>query len=254
MRALMRGVPSTFVDAIASTVPEAPIDVALAREQHGAYRSALEAIGVSVTTLDADDGSPDCCFIEDAAVVAGSLALLTRPGAASRRAETQAVAAALEPRLDVARMRAPATLDGGDCMRVGQTLYVGRSARTNAAGRARLAEVFAPRGLRVVEVDLPPGVLHLKCVCTPLGGERVLLARETVPASTFRGVDIVWVPACEAYAANVVAIGAHVVVAAGYPRTQAALFAAGFTLHPVETSEVHKADGSLTCQSILLDD
>lgn len=250
----MRGVPSTFADAIASRVPEAAIDVALAREQHAGYRAALESIGVSVTMLDADDLLPDCCFVEDTAVVAEGLVLITRPGAEARRAETEAVAAALEHRLELARTSAPATLEGGDCMRVGDTLYVGRSSRTNAAGRARLAEVFAPRGLRVVEVDLPPGVLHLKCVCAPLGHKRVLLARETVPASTFSGIDVVWAPAAEAYAANVVAVGAHVVVAAEYPRTRAALIAAGFTLHPVETSEVRKADGSLTCQSILLDD
>jgi dimethylargininase len=149
-------------------------------------------------------------------------------------------------------MNAPETLDGGDCLRLGATLYVGRSARTTAAGIERLATVFASRGLRVVGVDLPPAILHLKCVCAPLGDDRVLLAEGTLPASVFGAARIVWVPAEEAYAANAVAIGSHVLVAAEYPRTHDALRAAGFTLHPVPTSEVLKADGSLTCQSILI--
>ena len=251
MRALMRGVPSSFPHALAAAAPASPIDVALARAQHAAYRAALEAAGVAVTLLPADEACPDCCFVEDTAVVAGGVALVTRPGAASRRPEVEAIAAALAPVLELARMTEPATLDGGDCMRVGRAIYVGRSARTNAAGIARLAAVFAPRGFDVVAVELPAGVLHLKCVCAPLGGDRVLLARDTLPASTFPRADLLRVPAGEAYAANAVAVGSHVVVAAEYPRTHDLLAAAGFTLHPVPTSEVRKADGSLTCQSIL---
>jgi dimethylargininase len=253
MRALMRAVPSSFARALAASPPPVPIDVALAREQHDAVRRALESMGAVVTLLEADDACPDCCFVEDTAVVASGLALVTRPGAPSRRAETVAVRAALASAFEIATMEEPATLDGGDCMRVGRTIYVGRSARTNAAGIARLMDVFTSRGLRVVPVDLPKDVLHLKCVCSPLGGDRVLLARESLSPSIFGGAEIVWGPASESYAANVVAIGAHVLVAAEYPRTQDALTAAGLTLHLVPTSEVRKADGSLTCQSILLD-
>jgi dimethylargininase len=253
MRALMRGVPASFPRALAATVPESPIDVELAREQHAAYRAALEAAGIGVTVIPADEACPDCCFVEDTAVVAGGVALVTRPGAPSRRSEVDPIAAALAKELEVARMAAPATLDGGDCMRVGSTIYVGRSARTNAAGVARLAEVFGPRGLEVVPLELPASVLHLKCVCAPLGGERVLLARDTLDASVFRRADIVWVPASEAYAANAVAVGQHVLVAAEYPRTHEVLARAGFAIHPVPTSEVRKADGSLTCQSIVYD-
>ena len=251
MRALMRGVPASFPDALASAAPASPIDVALARAQHAAYRAALEAAGATVTLLPADEACPDCCFVEDTAVVAGGAALVTRPGAASRRAEVAAVAAALAPVLELVRMTEPATLDGGDCMRLGSTIYVGRSARTNAAGIARLEAVFAPRGIAVVAVELPASVLHLKCVCSPLGDDRLLLARDTLPASTFPRADILWVPATEAYAANAVAVGTHVIVAAEYPRTHDLLAAAGFAIHPVPTSEVRKADGSLTCQSIV---
>jgi dimethylargininase len=248
-RAIVRGIPASFANALATVTPEHPIDVARARDHHEAYCAALGAMGVAVTALAPDAASPDCVFVEDTAVVADGLALITRPGAPSRRAETEAIAAALASWFELARMDAPATLDGGDCMRVGSTMYVGRSARTNAAGIARLAEVFS--NLRVVPIDLPAAVLHLKCVCSPLGDDRILLAEGSLPAALFPGAHVILVPAAETYAANAVAIGCHVLVAAEYPRTHDTLAAAGFTLHPVPTAEVRKADGSLTCQSIV---
>jgi dimethylargininase len=249
IRAITRAVPNSFANALAAVPPDPPIDPVLARAQHAAYRAALQACGASVELIAADEACPDCCFIEDTAVVAGRVALITRPGAPSRRAETAAAAEALRGDHELVRLAAPATLDGGDVMRVGDSLYVGRSARTNAEAIAQLARAF-PR-LRVVAVDLPPNVLHLKCVCSPLGEDRIALAEGSIPAATF-AASVVWIPAVETYAANVVAIGSHAVVAEGYPRTHEALAQAGFTLHPVPVSEVRKADGSLTCQSILV--
>jgi len=256
IRALVRAVPASFVDALCASRPvesgglggrTAPqIDVALARSQHAAYTAALRACGVAVELLPADDACPDCVFVEDTAVVVGDVALVTRPGAPSRRAETTAIAAALACHVRVVAMSDPATLDGGDVMRLGTTLYVGRSARTNAAGIAELAAAFP--ALRVVALDLPPGVLHLKCICSPLGDDRVLVAEDTLE---FPSVDVVQVPSAETYAANAVAIHGHVVVADGFPRTHEALAARGLVIHPVPVSEVRKADGSLTCQSIV---
>ena len=247
IRAITRSVPDSFAQALSASPPDPPIDVALARAHHAAYGAALAACGALVETLPADEACPDGCFVEDTAVVVGARALITRPGAPSRRAEPAAVAAVLARWLELVEMTEPATLDGGDCLRLGETLYVGRSARTNAAGIARLAVL----GLRVIGVALPPGVLHLKCVCSPLGDGRLLLAEHSIPAATF-DASIVWVPAAETYAANAVAIGDHVIVADGYPRTRDALVAAGFTVHAVPVSEVRKADGSLTCQSIVV--
>lgn len=246
MRALVRSIPSSFSQALCAVAPEPPIDVAVARSQHAAYCAALAACGAAVETIAAEEACPDCCFIEDTAVVIGDRALITRPGAPSRRAETAAVAAALGRWLEVVAMTEPATLDGGDCLQVGDTVYVGRSGRTNALGIAQLSAL----GLRVVPVELPRGVLHLKCVCSPLGDGRILLAEQSIPAGVFEA-DVVWVPASEAYAANAVAIGGQVIVADGHPRTRDALAAAGFTVHAVPTSEVRKADGSLTCQSLV---
>lgn len=244
MIAFVRDVPTSFAKALCAT--PAAIDVAEARRQHAAYRAAL---GVPVTVVAADDALPDCCFIEDTAVVAGGVALITRPGAASRQREPDAVARVLGEHVEIAHMSAPATLDGGDCMRVGQTIYVGRSARTNEAGIARLAEVFEPRGLRVVPVDLPREVLHLKCVCAPLGDDRITLVTGVPRFGSFAVVEV---PAAESYAANVLAIGSRVLIADGFPQTADALARAGFDVVPLATTEFRKADGALTCLSILI--
>jgi dimethylargininase len=285
-RALVREVPTSFTRALAMTAPASPIDVGRAREQHLAYQRALRACHAEITVIAADEACPDCVFVEDTAVIADGLALITRPGAPSRRPETMAIARALgavmkivhmdtpaiPPALgaaiDLARGAAPAfagalatmgitgidpsaTLDGGDVMRVGRVFYVGRSARTSAAGIAFLQRTFEPRGYRVVALDLPPGVLHLKCVVSPLADDTILLADASLPPELFAGLRIVRAPREETYAANAVAVGEHVIVAQEFPRTHEALAAAGFTLHPVPTTEVRKADGSLTCQSLL---
>jgi dimethylargininase len=251
IRALTRHIPNSFANALSATPPDPPINVALARQQHLQYCMALAECGATVTTLPVDERCPDSVFVEDTAVIVDKQALITRPGAPSRQLETEAIAIRLDAWLNVVPMEEPGTLDGGDCMLVGRTMYVGRSARTNAAGIAQLARAFAPRGVDVVQVELPPGVLHLKCVVSPLGAGRILLADGSIERKAFRELEIVAVPAEETYAANVVAIGKHVIVATGFPRTAEVLAAAGFKVHPVPCSEVRKADGSLTCQSIV---
>jgi dimethylargininase len=248
VRALLRSIPDSFASALSAVPPEPPIDPVLGRRQHAAYRAALEACGAAVELLPADEACPDCCFVEDAAVVFGGTALIARSGAPSRRPEAAPVAAALGKSFELVWMTEPATLDGGDCLRVGRTIYVGRSARTNAEGIAQLARAFP--ALRVVPIDLPANVLHLKCVCSPLGDDRIALCEGTLPAKTFAAA-VLWIPASELYASNLVAVGQHAVIAQGYPRTLELLTRAGFTAHPVPVSEVRKADGSLTCQSIL---
>src|SRR5438093_1426538 len=132
LRALLRAIPDSFADALAAVRPVPAIEPGLARVQHAAYRAALEACGAGVEVIEADEACPDCVFIEDTAVVADGVALIARSGAPSRRGEAPAVAQALSRLdLDLVHMTGPATLDGGDCMRVGRTLYAGRSARTN---------------------------------------------------------------------------------------------------------------------------
>lgn len=249
--AITRRVPASFTRALAAQTPSTPIDVELARAQHAAYCAALAAHGLSVVTLDADDTLPDCCFVEDAAVVADGVALITRPGAPSRRGETSAVARALADLIRFVAMTPPATLDGGDCLRLDSTIYVGRSKRTNEQGIAQLRKAFEPHGLRIVPVELPAHVLHLKSVCAPLGDGRITLL-DTMPRAPFGDVAAVSVPTAESYAANVLTIGKHVLVAEGFPRTAEAIAAAGLEPVPLATTEFRKADGALTCLSVLV--
>jgi len=244
---MVREVSSRFAEALSAN-PQ-PIDLVRARAQHAAYCEALVACGGTLLRVADDERYPDCCFVEDTAVVAGRRALITRPGAPSRRGEVDAIEVALrEVGLDIVRMTEPATLDGGDCMRLGKVIYVGKSARTNADGIRTLASAFPDH--RVIALELPAHVLHLKCVVSPLDDDRVLLAEGTIDRTVFP--HTVMVPADEQYAANCVAIGSHAIVAAGFPRTLDAIVAAGLIPHPVATSEVRKADGSLTCQSVVV--
>lgn len=249
--ALTRGIPATFATALVQA-PHAgpPIDVERARAQHAAYVAALEGLGLAVAVLPPDDAHPDACFVEDCAVIAAGRALLTRPGAPSRLGEVQAIATALAPRLPVTAMEGPATLDGGDVLRSGDRLYVGRSGRTNPAGVAALRATFEGAGLAVVEVPVA-GMLHLKCAASALDAETLLVAEGAFPAGTFADRRVIAIPAAEAYAANVVVVGRTALVADGHPHTRAALEAHGYEVVALDVSEIRKADGSLTCLSIL---
>jgi dimethylargininase len=244
--ALVREVSASFRDALAAVRPDPPLDVARARVQHAAYVDALRRAGAEVLTLPALHADPDACFVEDTAVVAGGLALIARPGAPSRRGEPVTVREALAGLLPVADMEAPATLDGGDCLLLGRRLYVGVSSRTNPAGVARAREVFGARGVEVIDVDVG-GALHLKSVCSPLGDDAVLVLDGALPHGTFGGARELSVR--DAAAANVVVVGRHALVPAGFDSRVAEV---GLTPIAVDNSELRRADSALTCLSILV--
>lgn len=252
--ALVRELPDSFAVALGQVEGAPSIDVGRARAQHAAYRAALQRLGHRVVALPADEALPDCCFVEDVAIIVGDRALLTRPGAASRRGEVAAVADALAgwPGLELHVTPEGARLDGGDVLRVGDVLFVGQSRRTDAGGADALRRAFAPLGLSVVPVPVPEGVLHLKChASSPVDGLVVVAEGATVAPYLPAGVRRVTVPQAEAYAANTVGAGDVLIVAAGFPETAARLRAEGFTLEVLDVSEFALADGSLTCLSLL---
>lgn len=251
MRAIVRGIPASYAAAtVATPHPGAPIDVDLAREQHARYVRRLRRYGVDVLEVPVADSLPDSCFVEDQAVVVDGRALITRVGHPDRRAESDAVADVLAGCVEVARMR-EGMLDGGDVLRVGTTLIVGRSERTDALGVRALYERFHPHGIAIREVAVSH-CLHLKCAVTALNDDLVVLAEGTYDPGLFAGVaDVLLIPAEELYAANVVAIDDIVMVAEGYPVTAERIAARGFDVHPIDVSEIRKGDGSLTCLSVL---
>ncbi len=251
--AITRAVSRALAACELTHLARVPIDVALARTQHARYEALLAELGCEVRGLPEAPDLPDSVFVEDTAVVLDEVAIVTRPGAASRRAETEAVAAALAPLRPLARLTAPATLDGGDVLRVGRTLYVGRSARTDDAGRAQLAAIAGAHGYRVVPVALD-GCLHLKSAVTAVGPGTLLVQPRWLPDPAFDdALERIAVDPAEPFAANALVVGDTVIVAAAHPRTRARLERAGRAVRTVDLSELAKAEGALTCCSVLVE-
>lgn len=248
--ALMRGVPPTLASCELSFREREPIDLERALAQHAAYAALLRSLGLEVLELPTDPAFPDCCFVEDVAVVLDEVALLTRPGAASRRGEVRVIEAALARYRPIERTAEPATLEGGDVLRVAHTLYVGRSARTNDEGIARLAAVAEPLGYRVVPVPVT-GCLHLKSALTALDQERVLVNRAWLDTAPLAGLELVDVAPEEPGAANVLRVAGLVIAHPGFPRTNERIAALGYAVRPLDVSEFLKAEAALTCKSLL---
>lgn len=250
--ALTRELTPAIVRCELTHVARAPINVARAREQHATYEATLHDLGCRVERITADPSMADAVFIEDTAVIVDELAVITRPGAASRRAETDGVAAALRPYRPIAAIAPPGTLDGGDVLRIGRRLFVGIGARSDANGVAQLRALLAPMGYAVTAVPFH-GCLHLKTAVTLVGEEVIVVNRHWVEPSAFGPLRIVDVDAGEPYAANALRVRGAVIHHAGFARTRARLEAAGLMVVPVPADELAKAEGGVTCCSLLLD-
>jgi dimethylargininase len=245
-RAFVRPPGDSFAAAISST--GATIDVALAQDQHAAYRVALRLAGVEVEELPPSEAYPDSCFMQDPALVVRGRAVIARPGAASRRGEEALVAPLLRERLPTVEIVSPATLEGGDVLVLPDRVYVGRSDRTNAEGIEQLAAALHP--LPVEEIPVV-GLLHLLSGVTYLGRNTLLAVREMADRPEFSGMTVLVVPDEEAYACNALGLGEFVIAPEGYERTAALLRGAGFRVLTVPVSEFAKADGGVTCLSLI---
>ena len=230
-----------------------PIDLEKAAAQHRAYAEALESAGLTVEWLPELPDSPDAVFVEDPIVVLDELAIVGRPGAASREGEVESVAAAVGRHRTLVHLPPEARLEGGDVMRVGKTLYVGRSARTNAAAHEALAEILRPFGYTVIPVGLTD-CLHLKTGVTYAGGDCFLANPAWVDVSVLTGAEVVPLPVEEPWAANTLTIGDRVLLPAGFPRTRELLAGRGLEVVTVDVSELQKAEGSVTCLSVPLEE
>src|SRR6185295_12009219 len=257
--ALVRPVSTSLAACELSFREREGIDLERAEGQHGAYAAALEAAGYSVRWLPALPDQPDAVFVEDPIVVLDEVAIVGRPGAASREGEVESVAAAVAPFRPLLHLPGEARLEGGDAMRVGRTLYVGRSARTNAAAHAALAGLLGPYGYAVVPVAMT-GCLHLKTgvtyVCRTGEAEAgcFLANPEWIDAAGLSGAPVVPVPATEPWAANTLTAGEHVFLPAGFPRTLDLLAARGHRVEAIDVSELQKAEGSVTCLSVIFEE
>ncbi len=250
--ALTRAVPQSISRCELTHLDRNPIDIELARTQHQAYEAALSDAGCRIERLPAADELPDSVFVEDTAIVVDEVAIITRPGAESRRPETASVAAALRNYRELVFIESPAILDGGDVLRIGRKVFVGQSTRTNAEGFRQLSATLIPFGYSVQAVT-PRGCLHLKSAVTGFSDDGVVINPGWVDASMFKGMQLIAVDPSEPSAANVLRVAGVVLCAMSFPGTAHLLRDAGVNVRTVDVSELAKAEGALTCCSVIVE-
>ena len=250
--ALTRGVSPSIGRCELTHIERKPIDLEAAKAQHDAYERALEDLGCRVEHLVEEPGFPDSVFVEDVAVVLDEVAIITRPGAKSRRGERASIQRALEPHRRLEHIQAPGILDGGDVLTVDRTIYVGISTRSNSEAVDQVRTMVADHGYSVMEVAFD-GCLHLKSAVTAVSNDTLVINPEWVEAGTFSELACIEVDPTEPAAANVLGVADMVLFGAGFPRTGERLSAAGFEVRPVDASEVAKAEGALTCCSLIFE-
>lgn len=247
MIAITRDVSRTIQQAELTHLEPQRIDYTLAAFQHHQYRRLLESLGCELVNLPADDRYPDCVFIEDTAIVLDDLAVVTRPGAESRRGETRVVADALAKYRPLVHIEAPATIDGGDVLVLDERIYVGLSERTNEAAIGQL-RFHTRREVIPVRVE---GCLHLKTGVTRVSRDTLLINRDCVDASPFEGWKFIDVDPSEPFGGNALLLGEVAIYPSELTRTLARLVSHGLDVRPVDQSELAKAEGGVTCCSLL---
>lgn len=229
------------------------IDLETAQQQHSKYVAALRRICAQVEVLKVNQKSPDAVFVEDVAVILDELAVITSMGSATRRAEVIIMADLIAGfRKEVRHISLPATIEGGDVLRVGRTLFVGESSRTNSAGIAALGDIVRPFGYSVVAVKVH-GCLHLKTGVTALNDETFILNPDWIDPAPFAKFKLINVAADEPWGANVLRIENRLIVNASYPRTAERIDALGLMSEKVNISEFGKAEAGLTCMSLVFE-
>jgi len=252
LAAITRAVSPNLGSCELSYLPRQRIAISKAIHQHQAYEQCLARLGLRVISLPAEAELPDAVFVEDGAIVVDEVAVITRMGVASRRPETDSLAAALSPYRRLHFLRAPATLEGGDVLRVGRTLYVGATGRTNPEGIAQLEEMLRPFDYRIKTVAVS-GCLHLKTGCSYLGHNTLLANGDWIDGSQMDGLEIIAVPGAEPWAANTLVIGETMLLPASFPQTRALLERRGFCVETLDISELQRAEAGLTCLSIIFE-
>jgi dimethylargininase len=250
--AITRKVSRSIVDCELTHLARLPIDVDRARLQHEKYESALSQLGLAVLSLPEEPTLADSVFVEDTALVLDECAIITRPGADSRRNETGSIAKALSPYRPLFHIEAPARVDGGDLLQVGRRIYLGLSTRSDTHALEQLQHFVQPFGYRLQPVTVT-GCLHLKSAVTQIAQDTLLINPAWVDRSAFDSVKFVETEASEPYAANALRIGGMVIYPSSYPRTQQRLSSSGIRMITVESDELAKAEGGVTCCSLVFE-
>jgi dimethylargininase len=227
-----------------------PIDYDRACIQHKQYENAMRSLGLDVITLNAKADLPDSVFVEDVALVLDECAIMLNPGASSRRPEVASVEKALTPYREIFRIQPPATVDGGDILTVGRTIYVGISSRSTGEAVRQMKAILSPHGYEVRAVRVT-GCLHLKSAVTQVSNDTLLINPEWVSKDDFPSMKFIEVGPSEPYAANAVLVDDTIIYPSSFPKTQAKLEAAGIRMIIVDADELAKAEGAVTCCSLI---
>ncbi len=251
MLAVTRDVSPRFNECEITHIERTPIDVNAAQSQHHGYVQALKELGCAVLELPAEADLPDSVFVEDTAVVLPDVAIITRPGADSRKSETESIARALRPYRELAFIESPAAVDGGDVLVLGKNIYVGMSTRSNQAAIDQMSQLLGKFGYRAQNVEMHD-CLHLKTAVTRVDDHTLLINRQWVGVENFEGFDLIAVDDSEPFAANCLPIGESIIFPVAFPKTRAKLEGRGYKIKPVVLDELAKAEGAVTCCSLIV--
>lgn len=250
--AITRDVSPRFNECELTHIDRSPIDVNVARSQHHGYVQALKELGCAVLELPAEADLPDSVFVEDAAVVLPEVALIARPGADSRKPETESIAQSLRPYRELVFIEPPATLDGGDVLVLGKSICVGLSTRSNPEAINRMNLLLGSYGYQVQGIELRD-CLHLKTAVTRVNDETVLINRKWVEVENFEGFNLIDIDLSEPFAANCLPINDSIIFPIAFPKTRESLESRGYKIRPVIVDELAKAEGAVTCCSLIIE-
>ena len=250
--AITRHVSSRFNECELTHLAREPIDVGVARRQHHVYEQVLVSLGCQLVRLPELPDLPDSVFVEDTAVVLPELAVITRPGADSRRPEADSMADALHPYRNLVFIEAPATLDGGDVLVVGKRIFVGLSTRSNPEAIAQLQGLLGRHGYSVTGIEITD-CLHLKSAASVIAPDTLLINPTWVEPDQLKEFELVEIDPSEPYAANGLPINATIIYPEAFPESRKRLEARGLRVSRVDVAELAKAEGAVTCCSLIFD-
>lgn len=249
--AITREVSSRFTECEITHIERTPIDINIARAQHREYIQALANIGCQVIELPEERDLPDSVFVEDTAFILPEVAVITRPGADSRKPETESITRALSAHRPLAHVTAPATVDGGDVLVLGKNIYIGMSTRSTPEAATQLQNLLDNYGYKVSVVELTD-CLHLKTAVTRVDDKTLLINKKWVDPFTFKGFQWIEVDEAEPFGANCLPIQDVIVYPSAFPKTQQELERKGFNVINVNLDELAKAEGAVTCCSLIV--
>jgi dimethylargininase len=249
--AITREISPRFAECEITHIARTPIDLDRAHLQHYAYVNVLRNLGCNVVELPAEPDLPDSVFVEDTAFILPEVAVITRPGADSRKPETESIIQALAPLIPLVCVQPPATVDGGDVLVLGKKIYIGLSTRSNRQAVDQLNEKLAGYGYCVVGVELHD-CLHLKSAVSRVEDKTLLINKDWVEPGCFEDFDLIDVDPSEPHAANCLPVGGSIIFPAAFPKTAARLEERGYQVTTLDISELAKAEGAVTCCSLII--